>query len=252
MSNAQSEAAEARKLPIIDVSGLHGGAIDRRAVAQELRLACSNTGFFYVTGHGVPTGQIDQVVQQSREFFGLPMEEKLALSMTQSACRHGYEPLKAQTLEAGAPPDLKEGFLAGEDLAADHPAVRNDPANIGPNQWPPHLPEFKGVMVCLLHYPPQPPNPAPNEKGCGARTDWGGITVLLQDSAGGLQVQQRRSETVHQGACRWLLDLGATDRRHVCGEHRRSFRALDEQPVSIHGSSGYQQIGARPRKNGTE
>jgi isopenicillin N synthase-like dioxygenase len=156
------------------------------------------------------------------------MEQKLALSMTQSACRHGYEPLKAQTLEVGAPPDLKEGFLAGEDLPADHPAVRNDPANIGPNQWPPQIPEFKGVMISyvremksltktlmhglalsldleegyfddfcrdpiltlrLLHYPPQPPNPAPNEKGCGAHTDWGGITVLLQDDAGGLQVQ---------------------------------------------------------------
>ena len=228
MSIAQSEAADARKLPIINVSGLHGDAIDRRVVARELRLACTNTGFFYITGHGVPTAQIDRVFQQSRAFFALPMEEKLALSMTQSACRHGYEPLKAQTLEAGAPPDLKEGFLAGEDLVADHPAVRNDPANIGPNQWPPHLPEFKDAMISyiremkgltktlmhglalsldleetyfddfcrdpiltlrLLHYPPQPPNPVPNEKGCGAHTDWGGITVLLQDSAGGLQVQ---------------------------------------------------------------
>jgi len=121
VSIAQSAASEARKLPIIDVTGLHGDAADRRAVARELRLACTNTGFFYITGHGVPTGQIDRVFQQSREFFALPMEQKLALSMKQSACRHGYEPLKAQTLEAGAPPDLKEGFLAGEDFAADHP-----------------------------------------------------------------------------------------------------------------------------------
>jgi isopenicillin N synthase-like dioxygenase len=127
VSIAQSEAADARKLPIINVSGLHGDAIDRRVVARELRLACTNTGFFYITGHGVPTAQIDRVFQQSRAFFALPMEEKLALSMTQSACRHGYEPLKAQTLEPGAPPDLKEGFLAGEDLVADHPAVRNGP-----------------------------------------------------------------------------------------------------------------------------
>ena len=229
MSIVQSEVIEARKLlPIIDVSGLHDSAVDRRAVARRLRFACTNTGFFYITGHGIPTELVDRIFQQSREFFALPMEQKLALSMTQSACRHGYEPLKAQTLEAGAPPDLKEGFLAGEDLAADHPAVRNDPANIGPNQWPPQLHEFKGVMTSyvremkslantlmhglalsldleesyfddfcrepiltlrLLHYPPQPPNSAPNEKGCGAHTDWGGITVLLQDAAGGLQVQ---------------------------------------------------------------
>jgi len=224
----KSEASEGRTIPVIDVSGLQGGAIDRSAVARELRLACANIGFFYISGHGISSQLIDRMLAQSHAFFALPREQKLALSMAQSSCRHGYEPLKAQTLEVGAPPDLKEGFLAGEDLAADHPSVRNDPANIGPNQWPPELPEFKQVMISyiremknltktlmrglalsldldetyfddfcrdpiltlrLLHYPPQPPNPAPNEKGCGAHTDWGGITVLLQDSAGGLQVQ---------------------------------------------------------------
>ena len=129
MSIAQAETHEGRKLPVIDVSGLRGAAGDRAAVVRELRLACTNTGFFYITGHGVPTGLIDRVFAQSREFFALPMEQKLALSMGQSSCRHGYEPLKAQTLEPDMPPDLKEGFLAGEDLAADHPAVCNDPAN---------------------------------------------------------------------------------------------------------------------------
>lgn len=97
MSSAPAEANEAQKLPVIDVSGLHGSAAERAAIARELRLACTNTGFFYITGHGIPSGLIDQVFTQSRTFFALPMEQKLDLAMAQSSCRHGYEPLKAQT-----------------------------------------------------------------------------------------------------------------------------------------------------------
>ncbi len=228
MSTATMERANTLKIPVIDVSGLPGDPGTRRAVAREMRAACTASGFFYIKGHGVPGALIEQVFDRSHEFFALPMEQKLALTMAHSLCRHGYEPLKAQTLEPGAPPDLKEGFLAGEDFAADHPAVRNDPANIGPNQWPPQLLQFKTTMIAyveemkaltarlmgglalsldlaedyfddfcelpiltlrLLHYPTQPPNPAPGEKGCGAHTDWGSITILLQDDAGGLQVQ---------------------------------------------------------------
>jgi hypothetical protein len=84
-SIAQPEGSEG--LPIIDVSGLHGIAVDRGVVARELRLACANTGFYYFTGHGISTGLIDRVFQPSREFFALPMEQKLALSMTQSRRR---------------------------------------------------------------------------------------------------------------------------------------------------------------------
>lgn len=228
MTMLAAKTIASNSLPVIDIAGLAGDFAARRLVAHQLRAACVDTGFFYIKGHGTPPSLIETLFHQSRTFFALPMEQKLALAMANSPCRHGYEPLKAQTLKSGAPPDLKEGYLAGEDLAADHPAALNDPGNVGPNQWPPQLPSFKEVMISylaemkgltktlmrglalsldleedyfddfcrdpvltlrLLHYPPQPANPAPNEKGCGAHTDWGGITVLLQDDAGGLQVR---------------------------------------------------------------
>jgi isopenicillin N synthase-like dioxygenase len=215
-------------LPIIDVSGLSGGASSPQAVARELHQACTDTGFFYIANHGVPGGLIAEVLAQSRTFFALPPDRKLALNAEASPCRHGYEPLQVQTLEPGTPPDLKEGFLMGLDLDPDDPAVLGDPGNHGPNQWPDGLPRFRDTMLAyleealalsrrlmrglalgldlaedhfddfgttpvstlrLLHYPPQPLNSAPGEKGCGAHTDWGAITILLQDAAGGLEVR---------------------------------------------------------------
>jgi isopenicillin N synthase-like dioxygenase len=225
------------ELPVIDISALHGrDANARAAVARALHAACSTHGFFYIRGHGIPDALITAVLAATRQFFDLPVAAKLALDKAHSPCNRGYEPLQAQTLEAGAPPDLKESFYIGAELAADHPQVLAGRFNAGPNQWPTGLPGFQplmldyfgrlhalgGVLVRglglalglpagyfdaylqdaaatlrLLHYPPQPANPQPGEKGCGEHTDFGGITLLLQDDTGGLQVRD-----VAQG--RWI------------------------------------------------
>tara|TARA_R110001606_G_scaffold27928_4_gene89059 strand:+ start:2229 stop:3143 length:915 start_codon:yes stop_codon:yes gene_type:complete len=213
---------------------LGGAAQDKVAVGLALREACEHTGFFYVSGHGIDPALIQRVFAQSQQFFAQPMDAKLETDKAQSKANRGYEKLGGQTLEPGMPPDLKEGFYIGEELAADHPNVRAGRFNQGPNQWPAQLPDFKPAMqdyytamlalserimaglalslelpedffadfctdpMCtlrLLHYPPQPEQPLPGEKGCGAHTDFGGITILLLDDKPGLQVWNARDES---------------------------------------------------------
>lgn len=224
-------------LPIVDISGLRSeDPADRAGVAAAIRAACLDKGFMYVVGHGVPEPLRQAVFEQSAAFFSLPEEQKTLVDKSLSTCNRGYEPLRAQTLEPGAPPDLKESFYVGRDLGPDHPAVIEGKFNHGPNQWPDGLASFRSIMeqyfeemlgvgarlmrgialsldleenrfdgfceeplaiLRLLHYPPQPANAAPDEKGCGAHTDFGGLTILMQDDIGGLQVWDEEAGWIH-------------------------------------------------------
>ncbi|MGA2127331.1 MAG: 2-oxoglutarate and iron-dependent oxygenase domain-containing protein [Xanthobacteraceae bacterium] len=215
-------------LPIIDIAGLASEhAADRRAVGAALRAACLDKGFFYIRNHHIPEPLVDAVFAETAAFFALPAEQKNAVDKARSRANRGYEPLQAQTLEPGAPPDLKEGFYIGPEHAADDPRVVAGKFNHGPNQWPAGRPGFRTTMEAyfaemlalghrlmgglalsldlpedhfaafttdpmatlrLLHYPPQPAHGDPAQKGAGAHTDFGGLTLLRQDAVGGLQV----------------------------------------------------------------
>ena len=227
----QALRIDAAAIPTIDITGLFRTRLsDRQAVAQHMRAACEHNGFFYVANHGIPGDLIDQVMAHTKAFFALPLAAKLSLDKRHSKANRGYEPLGGQTLEPGAPPDLKEGFYIGPEVAADDPRAAK--FNRGPNQWPPADLRFRTVMetyrdqmtalatgllrglalsldlpesyfevfstdpivtVRLLHYPPQPASASPQQKGAGAHTDFGGITLLLQDEVGGLQVWDQAS-----------------------------------------------------------
>jgi len=226
-------------LPIVDVSGLCSPDFEtRKSVGTQLRAACEDKGLFYCAGHGIPQGLIDAVFAEAKAFFDQPEETKLRIEKSKvSKANRGYEVLGGQVLEAGTPPDRKEGYYIGLELPADDPRVTAGRFNRGPNVWPEGLPGFEPTMAAyyeamrrlaqrlmkgialsldldesyfdtfnkdpvatlrLLHYPPQRENAAPDEKGAGAHTDWGALTLLLQDDVGGLQVHDKTTgEWIH-------------------------------------------------------
>lgn len=221
-------------LPVIDISDLAStDLVKRQQVGKALRIACLDSGFFYCTGHGVPDELMQQVMQQTQRFFDQPIATKMTVEKSQSACNRGYEVLGGQTLQQGGQPDQKEGFYIGVELPETDPRVIAKRFNRGANLWPEDMPEFQAVMSAyfaqmtalgatlmrgialslalpednfsaydvdtlatlrLLHYPPQAPE-KPEQQGAGAHTDFGGLTLLLQDDCGGLQVWDRGNGT---------------------------------------------------------
>jgi len=101
-------------LPVIDIGGLSSSKLsDRESVGAKLRAACLYSGFFYISNHGVAEALVADVFSEAAAFFDLPVEQKAEVDKSRSKANRGYEPLQGQTLEPGAPPDLKEGYYVG-------------------------------------------------------------------------------------------------------------------------------------------
>jgi isopenicillin N synthase-like dioxygenase len=202
-----------------------------RSVIGSARSACTTSGFFQVTGHGLPENVQRELFSASKKFFDLPLEEKNKLDAKTTIGRRGYDVLASQSYHNDVLPDLKEGFYVGHDMPLDDPTVKEGRFFMGPNVWPersrlaqqdfqtpveayfqaihslalrvldliactlPHGPKVfdqftEGHTVAvlrLLHYPPAPKSSL-KQLGAGAHTDFGAITLLLQDDNPGLEV----------------------------------------------------------------
>ena len=215
-----SEPKQASSIPIIDLAPSFTSdeqAIER--VAAEIRTASRDTGFFYVSNHGVPQELVARAFAEASRFFDRETEWKMRLRKLPGT--NGYEPLETQRLDNASPADLKESFNFAASGAPGAPDTTR-------NLWPGDLPGFQAGLdayyramlklglhlsrliarslllpanffdealtypsapLRLLRYPAQPPDAQFNQLGAGAHTDWGWITLLAQDECGGLEVE---------------------------------------------------------------
>jgi isopenicillin N synthase-like dioxygenase len=225
-----SAVGQSEVLPTLDLRRSDAGGPERAAFLSELRSAAGGVGFFYLIGHGLDDKLIQDALSISRRFFALPEQDKLAIEMVNSPHFRGYN--RAGFEHTRGKPDWREQVDIGPErdaLPFDRSAPPWTRLQ-GPNQWSAALPELKPTLLAYQERATalairvlrafaaaleQPENvfepiytPAPNQlvkiirypgraaeqgdQGVGAHKDSGFVTILLQETQGGLQVQGER------------------------------------------------------------
>ncbi|TBU44027.1 Clavaminate synthase-like protein [Dichomitus squalens] len=152
----EAEAAEAfRNIPIVDLKDIDSSnPVVRAALADEIRDACMNVGFLYVTNHGITDTIIQNALTASKSFFSLPLEKKLELDMTKTANFKGYNPVLSSNNNPENNGDMHEGFEFGwEEIDArpDDEKRANDGVMAGANVWPSDCLEFRESVLTYYH-----------------------------------------------------------------------------------------------------
>ena len=209
-------------VPIVDLSGTR--SLDQ--VAKDIAAACETIGMFYVVNHDIEEALLRGALRQTARLFDLPLATKQQHHINRSHYMRGYFGHGADKSD-GVHDDIKEGFELALDLPETDSYVRDRLPFYGPNDWPSGLPRFKPVMqvfydammrvgmkllrafaiglgveegffdarfakpvaqMRLLRYPPHRGLPA-RLIGAGEHTDFGYLTMILQDQAGGLEIK---------------------------------------------------------------
>jgi isopenicillin N synthase-like dioxygenase len=130
-------------VPVIDLLPYFAGATEEKhRVAAELDRACRDVGFYVIIGHGVDPELIEQVEAVSRQFFDLPIAEKMKVHVGDMPGAVGYaavgDTALAYTQGQIAPPDLNESFQIAKVDVIDGPYFKSAAARglVPRNQWP--------------------------------------------------------------------------------------------------------------------
>ena len=230
---ANAKSTNAKMIPVIDISGaISGDGLD--GVADAIYNAAINHGFFYISNHGIDPVLMEQAFAVSKAFFELPEVDKQAIAVDRN--QRGWLAQGMSRMQGSKTYDLKEVFFWGPHTEADDMDVRACKPLCAVNQWPRDFPRLyedlipyydavcqiaRHVMAAVAVSLDQPANffdkayakplargqmvyyPASTLQddaearfGVAPHTDFGVLTVLLQDSSGGLQVRAKSGDWI--------------------------------------------------------
>ena len=245
MSYAQAKSLDQSLIPVVDIQPLRDGS-DPKGVAKLLHAASQSLGFIYIKGHGIPNEVIENARSCAYEFFDQPENIKNKVKVT--AKHRGWLGHGGAKMKDDAKADLQESFIWG--IEGDSHQLPLDHDLRGDNIWPNELPELpqkamayfqhahqvahhlmRGFALGLnlkedfflktasrplsrasfVYYPAQPADLGSSQFGVGPHTDFGVLTVLCQDSVGGLQVEDVNGDWLQAPPIKGTLIVNVAD-----------------------------------------
>ena len=135
-------------------------------LAEQILLACEQSGFFYVSDHGISATVINAVHHSQRALFAQSDEYKQSLAI--NLHNRGYLADGQARMHGAKHADQKEVFFWGRDYDSQHPFIQNNVPLCGVNQWPNQSPS-------------QSPNQSPNHSTHNSHTVDGNFDGVLDN-----------------------------------------------------------------------
>src|SRR5437762_10958947 len=138
-------------IPILDLGPYLAGepGADLR-LAAELRRACEEIGFYFITNHGVPQRLIDAAFAETARFHAQKLADKRRLLINDHMIGYlplGYSTFRSSTVNRNTRHDLNEALFVRRERDPDDPDVVSGKRWRGLNQWPAGLPGFRDTML---------------------------------------------------------------------------------------------------------
>nr|XP_016434649.1 PREDICTED: protein DMR6-LIKE OXYGENASE 2-like isoform X2 [Nicotiana tabacum] len=171
-----SSTDDADSIPIVDFSLLSSEDPDQHSKAiQELGRACEDWGFFMVVNHGIAESLMKEMIEVANEFFEMAEEEK-----SRYIGQQVFDPIKEVLREyCEKCRKVTRRLLSGisESLGLEHELMKKS------------MDLDSGFEVFVANYYPACPQPE-LVMGLPPHSDFGLLTLLIQNEVGGLQLQR--------------------------------------------------------------
>jgi isopenicillin N synthase-like dioxygenase len=244
-------------IPVVDIGGLYSSdPAARKEAAARLGAACDDIGFFYAVNHNVPVETIDRAVAMADRFFALPDAERLKIKANSN--NRGYRDVW-DSVHRNGKTNAKDSFDLGFPVTADDPDVKAGTPFYAPNLWP-EMPGFRkaieayyretyrlgmkileGFAIYLdkpddfftRHFTKPVADMVINhylgsaglhvsDQASGPHTDHGIVTILWQDSLGGLEVMGKDGQWISAAPLRgsFVINIGELMKRWTNGRFK--------------------------------